>query len=93
VKALNFLSGIAALLAAYWWYRSARIKTPDEFPIQVFSDAPFSAEIPPASIETVGTSPQLDAIGKALIAQSGLSARAALCAAISAVIQVVVLAL
>jgi hypothetical protein len=85
-KALSAASAIAAFLAAYYWYQSAQIQSPKEFPIRIFSSAPFSAEIPPSEIEAMGSSAELDAIGKALIDQSKLNSRAATFAAISALL-------
>ena len=80
---------LSALLGAYLWLKSSRVRTPDKFPIHILSTTPFSAEIPPTEIAVIGTSEELDAIGRALVSQSVLSSRAAIFTAASVVIQLI----
>ena len=86
---LHGASIISALLGAYFWLWAARVKTPDSFPIHILSQTPFSSEIPPTQIVTIGSSEELDAIGRALIRQSALNSYAAIFTAAAVVIQVI----
>jgi hypothetical protein len=63
---LHGASAASALWGAYLWFKASRVKTPDNFPIHILSTTPFSAEIPPTEIAVIGSSPELDAIGRAL---------------------------
>jgi len=68
-------SACFAVYAAWLWWKSALIKTPETFPIYV------------VSITGVGTghSPAINELGNKLGEQSALSARAAMLTGISAV--------
>lgn len=76
---LNGLSAVSAIAAAWLWFQSARIRTPEKFSILVNSmfDESFG----------IGQSPELTALGNALVRQSKLSASAAVCAGVSALAQ------
>jgi len=69
---LDILSAISAVIAAVFWYRSAKIKTGDNFIINVSMGHAFGGA--PAG---QGRSPQLEELAKALAKQSKLSAIAA----------------
>jgi hypothetical protein len=86
---LHGASAASALWGAYLWFKASRVKTPDNFPIHILSTTPFSAEIPPTEIAVIGSSPELDAIGRALIQQSALNSRAAIFTAAAVIIQIV----
>ena len=89
---MNALSAAFALRAAFLWWRSSQVNSPNKFPIEIIlmhtaSDAPGGAEI-----LSSGSSPELDNIGAALIEQSHLSASAAISASIAAALQALALA-
>jgi len=86
---LHGASAVSALWGAYLWFKASRVKTPDKFPIHILSTTPFSAEIPPTEIAVIGSSEELDAIGRALNKQSWLNSRAAIFTAAAVVIQVI----
>lgn len=85
---LNALSAIGASAAAIYWWRSAQVELPKQFPLTVLSmhhsgDNPDGAEI-----LSSGSSPEIDDLGRAMISQSELSAKAALWACAAAAFQV-----
>ena|SRR5271166_2793479 len=85
---LDIASAIFAFIAAVLWFLSARIKMPREFPILVTSSHFADSEIPSAGeVHSVGSSKQLDDLGRAVIKQSALSSYAAGYAAVAAVCQ------
>lgn len=93
---LDILSALAAVAAAILWLKSAKIKTPDNFSIFV-ARANGSMGQPlgdPLGATYVGHafSQDLQNLAHALIKQSKLSARAALCAGASAILQAISLA-
>ena len=92
---LQILSAGSALLAAVLWLRSAKIKTPKEFRVQVFVSVFNDPGMPSYEVNAVGygTSEELERLGNAMIEQSRLSAQAAQCAAASALLQVVAIVL
>ena len=85
--AADILSVIFAFTAAGLWGWSAWIKLPRQFPIIVVSSHSESDIIPAGEVYSVGSSPQLDELGKAVIRQSELSRYAAVSAAITALCQ------
>ena len=91
MKAL-LISQVAAALfafaAACFWLGSARMKTPTSFPIHVVkpNEKPLGGEPFEGTYAGHGYSKELTDLGAALIGQSRLSARAAICATVSAAI-------
>ena len=83
-------SAVFAIVAAVLWLKSAWVKTPHEFNVQVITWHNESAGSPDGS-EVVGqghgVSEELEELGKALIKQSRLSSAAAAFAALSALCQ------
>jgi len=77
-----------ALAAAYFWWQSARVQTPKTFSIHVVKpEMGILGEPLGGTYVGHGYSEELTNLGKALVWQSQLSGRAAICAAISAGIQ------
>lgn len=93
-RAASALSALSAVLAAWYWLRSAQVSTPKEFPIVVDTPVGDAAGGAP-SMGALGTgySVALDELAHALKRQSQLSAVAATCAAISAGLQAAALLL
>jgi hypothetical protein len=83
---LNGLSALSAFMAAIYWFRSARVLLPREFPLNVYSTHQ-NDEIAGAQIVSMGSSPQIDRLGEAMIEQSELSKKAAGWACAAAVFQ------
>jgi hypothetical protein len=85
---LNTLSGLFAVGAAILWWRSSQVKSPTKFPIQILTMHVGNYDIAGGEVISSGDSPELDAIGRALIEQSRLSGNAAISAPIAAAFQV-----
>ena len=77
-----------AVMAAILWFCSAMVKTPKEFSIQVTTLNEEHHLVIGPFLSTHAESPELNTLGKSVIKQSRLSARAALCAAAAAIFQV-----
>jgi hypothetical protein len=88
-KYADFASALFAFGAAVLWGASAMVKTPRSFSVDVITTHTGDAEFPWSGIvgQGFGTSDDLNALGKALILQSRLSAFAAGSAAIAAALQ------
>ena len=84
---LNGASAVFAVFAAYFWYRSAKVRLPSKFPIQIYREHIADELVIGQSIVSNGSNPEIDDLGKAMILQSKLSALAALCAAGAAICQ------
>lgn len=88
---LQWGSGLFAFVAAVLWLKSAMIRTPLSFRVNIFrrgySDLLKDKE--PLSTPDIGHSPAMDELGEALQRQSWWSAWAAVAAAISAACQAV----
>jgi hypothetical protein len=82
-------SAAFAMAAAILWGLSARIKTPDSFPVAV----DISVSSYAGSVGGHGSSIALSDLGAALKRQSQLSAQAAMCASLAAFLQVAALLL
>ena len=81
-ECVNYAAAAFAIAAAVLWFMSARVKTPQSFGIAVtISTSPFDG-----SSGGTGHSPDLWNLGYALKRQSRLSAYAAACAAIAAIL-------
>ena len=83
---------IFALAAAIVWFVSVRIKMPQSFSINVASTDTFEGQMSPGYVigrKYAAHSPDLTELSKALPRQSKLSAWAAGCAIISALLQVI----
>jgi hypothetical protein len=80
LKLIESLSAVFAIIAALLWLQSARVRTPTQFPINTIT--------PIGGIGT-GGSPALQELGQALRRQSRWSAAAAICAAVSALLQAI----
>jgi hypothetical protein len=78
----NLGSAAFAIGAAFLWFRSARIETPDSFPVAV--NIIVSSYDGSASGD--GSSLALSELGVALKRQSQLSAQAAICAGVAAIL-------
>lgn len=90
-SAIEFASAVGAIAAALLWLKSARVKLPSDFPLTVFSmrrDVPGPAQ---EAVVASGYSPQLDALGRALLKQARLSSHGALMAAVAVILQAVAL--
>jgi len=90
-QVLNYGAAIAAIAAAAFWWRSAAIETPSTFPIVVTSSHTLLEKVAGSEIPSQGSSPELDAIGLALIQQSRESGRGAIAAAAAALLQALAL--
>jgi hypothetical protein len=84
---LEATSAVFAVSAALLWLHSATVKLPKQFPIIVSTPAVPSHLVIGGMHEGYGKSDELDALGEALIKQSRYSAYAASCAALSALLQ------
>lgn len=89
---LQSLSAFFAVCAAVLWFKSAVVKIPSEFRINVARPPEASAE--PLGCNPIGSqyigngySPDLQVLGEALVRQSHWNARGAVCAANAALIQ------
>src|SRR5258708_1288961 len=87
--ALSALSAVAAGAAAWLWFLSARVETPTSFSVHV-----VRPQFPPLSGDPMGGkyvghaySSDFTKLSECLGRQSRLSARAALCAGASAILQ------
>jgi hypothetical protein len=87
---LNIGSAIFAAAAAVLWWLSSRVKAPAQFPIQVISKNTMAEQIIGAQVLSIGSSAELDDLGKAFIKQSRLSSWAAASAGVSAIVQALV---
>jgi hypothetical protein len=85
---LNIFSATGAAGAAIYWWRSARVELPNEFPLTVISMHHSDDEIRGAQILSSGSSEGIDNLGRAMISQSELSATAAMWACGAAGFQV-----
>ena len=84
---LQIASAVFAFGAAVLWFWSATIRTPKQFNIQTHAfNVPQNLVIGPTQ-EGYAESPDSQTLGNALIRQSRLSGRAAICAAIAAGLQ------
>jgi len=94
VIGLQVASAIAAVLAAFLWFRSARVTTPSSFSIHV-AKLDFSPPLGMLGAEYVGHGygQDLTELGNALTVQSRFSGYAAIAAAISAILQAISLIL
>ena len=92
-KCLNWCSAAFAFIAAALWFWSALTRVPAKFPITVTSEQEIADMRLGGSISSVGSSPELDDLGKSLNRQSGLSAKAAFAAAVAALCQGIALLL
>lgn len=79
MQQLNVISAVMAGFAAYFWYRSATVKTPSDFQTKERG-----------SISMARMSEELAALGHGVFQQSRLSATAAKCASASAAAQTLV---
>ncbi len=88
-KYADIASAVFAFGAAVLWAASTRVETPQSFSVNVITAHTGDAEVPGAEVvgRGFGTSDELNALGKAPIAQSRLSACAAGSAAIAAALQ------
>jgi len=89
---LDILTAIAAIIAAFIWFKSANVKTPDSFSIHVSKpDGPFGEPLGgnPIGATYLGHahSKDLQILAESLKKQSRQSAIAAIFAGISAIIQ------
>ena len=86
---LEIATAAFAVLAAVLWFASARVKTPQTFTVKVLSTHLASSDVDGSEIisDGFGTSPELEALGAALIKQSRRSSCAAIAAAASALCQ------
>ena len=84
---LNFVSAGCALMAGIFWFQSARVKLPTTFPLTVYSVHTNMDEIAGGEVVSQGSSPEIDDLGRGMILQSGLSAKAAGWACVSALTQ------
>jgi hypothetical protein len=84
----NGASAVFALFASYFWLKSAKVKLSLTFPIEIYSEHIADESVIGQSIVSSGSNSQIDDLGKAMICQSKLSARAAFCAAGAAICQV-----
>jgi len=92
IDALQWVSALCALVAAGFWLKSARIRTPSSFPISVVRPDSFGLPLGEplgATYVGFGHSPAMNELGEALRKQSKWSAIAALAAAFSAACQAV----
>ena len=87
---LDIISAVLAFLAAYYWFKSSRVKTPESFSIHVVkpSYSPMSNPMG-GTYMGHGYSGQLQELGDALKTQSKLSAYGAILAGLAAVIQTI----
>jgi hypothetical protein len=84
---LEVISAGFAFSAAVLWLRSATVSTPKQFPIQVHVfNVPSNLVIGPTQ-SAYGESKELNELGAAIVKQSRYGAYAASCAAISALVQ------
>jgi hypothetical protein len=83
---LSALSAVWALMAALYWFRSAKVQLPTEFPLAVISHRHLERVIG-SEIVSSGSSPEIDSLGKALIEQGKLNAKAAGWASAAALFQ------
>jgi len=74
---LNFVSAGCAFLAGIFWFQSARVELPTTFPLNVYSMHHNNDDIAGAEVISEGSSPEIDALGRGMISQSRLSAKAA----------------
>jgi hypothetical protein len=88
---LQIVTAVFATLAAILWFLSACVKLPREFPINVLSTHSMAEQIIGAQVISVGSSEELDKLGKAIIKQSRLSAAGAFFAGLAAACQTAVL--
>ena len=84
---LNFASAGCALMAGIFWFQSAKVKLPTEFPINVYSTHSYTNDVEGAQVVSQGSSPEIDDLGRGMISQSRLSAKAAGWACASALMQ------
>jgi hypothetical protein len=86
---LEVATAAFAVLAAVLWFASTRVETPQTFTVKVLSTHIASSEIDGSEVlsDGFGTSPELEALGAALIKQSHRNSWAALAAAASALCQ------
>lgn len=74
---LSALSAVWALMAAVYWFKSAKVQLPTEFPLAVTSSHQHLERVIGSEIVSSGSSPEIDRLGKALIEQGKLNAKAA----------------
>ncbi|HUZ32610.1 MAG TPA: hypothetical protein VMV19_11010 [Xanthobacteraceae bacterium] len=87
---LEITSAGFAVIAAMLWLRSAVMKTPKQFSIDVHVlNEPSHLVIGP-TLSSYAQSPELNDLGKAVIKQSRWSAAAACSAAIAAILQAII---
>lgn len=90
VALLRCASAVFAVVAAVLWFKSAKVKTPSSFPVNVVQGDSFSqpfAQPLGGTFVGQGYSPALNELGEALRRQSKWSAWAAGFAAVSALFQ------
>lgn len=84
---LNVLSAVCAVVAAVYWFRSASVELPKNFPLMVYTSHRLLETVIGSEIGATGSSPEIDALGQAMIKQSELSAIAARWACAAAALQ------
>jgi hypothetical protein len=89
ITSLDILTGVFAFIAAYVWFKSAKVQTPDSFSIYVARpyNSPLGDNPLNASYMGQGYSEDLTNLGESLSKQSKLSAKAATVAALAAIFQ------
>jgi hypothetical protein len=86
---LQIASAVFAIIAAALWFASAFVPTPKNFSVRVsVLTGPSHLATSPVS-DAYGESDELNALGKALVKQSHLSAAAASFAALAALSQAI----
>jgi len=88
---LEVTSAVFAVVAAALWFRSAIVKTPRHFSIEVHVLNEESHLVIGPTLNAYAESPELNRLAKAVIRQSRWSAAAAVCAAAGAIIQAFIL--
>ena len=89
LKHADIASAAFTFAAAVLWLFSAGVKIPQTFSVKVITTHTGDGEFPGAQVvgQGFGASNELNYLGRALIKQSKLSAGAAACAAIAAMLQ------
>src|SRR5258706_334951 len=82
---IGYASALFALAAAFFWWRSTLVHTPEKFNVYTWEAGTFqAADAGAPALMGHGSSPELTALGLALVRQSKLNAWGAGCACVSA---------
>lgn len=89
INILNLFAFIFAVLAAYYWFASTRVKLPDEYRMTVVIPRQMPLGGNPIGVKHtgIGYSSDFDNLANGLKIQSKLNSKASLCAGVAAFCQ------